>query len=106
MAIAYTGAESKTIVLKLSVQNEPDALHLYVEGRLVRPLTEELEKLWQQMASHLAGKQLFLNLCGTTFVDQNGLQLLRKIVRAHNPIILADSPLTRQFAEQARQAEG
>jgi len=105
-AIAFTCAESKRSVLKLSVKNDPEALHLYLEGRVVPPWTDELEKLWHQTAGHLADKKLFLNLCGTTFVDRNGMRILRQIVQAHNPIILADSPLTRQFAEQARQAEG
>jgi hypothetical protein len=92
-------------VLKVSIKNDPDALHLYVEGRVVRPWANELEKLWQHAADHLVNKKFFLNLCGTTFVDRNGMQLLRRIVQTHNPIILADSPLTRQFAEQARQTE-
>jgi len=92
-------------LLKLSVQNGADALHLLVEGRLVHPWTRELETLWNELNKTLGARQLFLNLCGTTFIDRNGMQLLRSIVKAHNPIILADSPLTRQFAEQARQAE-
>lgn len=93
-------------MLKLSVKNDPDALHIFVEGRVVPPWTQELENLWHQTTGHLANKKLFLNLCGTTFIDRSGMQILRQIVRTHNPIILADSPLTRQFAEQARQAEG
>jgi len=93
-------------VLKLSVKNDPDALHIIVEGRVVHPWTEELEKFMHETANHLANKRLFLDLCGTTFVDRNGMRILRKIVRMHNPIILADSPLTRQFAEQATRVEG
>jgi hypothetical protein len=104
-SIAFNQAESKPRVLKLSVKNDPDALHIIVEGRVVHPWTEELEKLMHQTVSHLASKRLFLNLCGTTFVDRNGMRILRKIVQTHNPIILADSPLTRQFAEQATQVE-
>lgn len=91
--------------MKLSVQNKTDGLHLHVEGKLIYPWTQELETLRNQLTEILGTKVLFLNLCGTTFVDRHGMQLLRGIVKAYNPIILADSPLTRQFAEQAQQAE-
>jgi hypothetical protein len=104
--IALTSAESKPSVLKLSIKDDPDALHMLVEGRVVPPWTEELEKLWRQTSCLLSEKKFFLNICGITFVDRSGMRILRQIVQAHDPIILADSPLTRQFAEQARQAEG
>lgn len=84
------------------MKDKPNSLHLKLEGKLVQPWTNELETVWQQLFSSLDGKKLHLDLCGTTFVDYQGMHLLRVIVQAANPEITTNSPLTRQFAEQAR----
>lgn len=89
-------------MLRISVKDKPNALHLKLEGKLVPPWTSELEAVWIQISSCLDGRRLYLDLCGTTFVDQRGMYVLRAIVQAANPEIRTNSPLTRQFAEQAR----
>lgn len=89
-------------MLRISVKDKPNALHLKLEGKLVSPWTGELEAVWKQIATCLDGKRLHLDLCGTTFIDQRGMHLLQAIVQAANPEIQANSPLTRQFAQQAR----
>ena len=89
-------------MLRISVNDNPTGLHLKLEGKLVRPWTDELESVWHQLSAHLDGKKLHLDLCGATFVDHQGMHILRAIVQAANPDIEANSPLTRQFAEQAR----
>lgn len=104
MAIALVVAESVKPVLKISVQDNSGSLHLKLEGKLAHPWTAELEAVWGQLVHSLEHRTLHLDLRGTTFVDPHGMHLLRTIVQAANPEILADSPLTRQYAEQARQA--
>lgn len=89
-------------MLRISVKDKPEELHLKLEGKLVPPWTEELDVVWRQIVGTLDEKKLYLDLRGITFVDHNGMHLLRVIVQAVNPEITADSPLTRQFAEQAR----
>lgn len=89
-------------MLRISVKDKPNALHLKLEGKLIQPWTNELEAVWRQVFSSLDGKKLHLDLCGTTFIDHQGMHLLRVIVQATNPKIEVNSPLTRQFAEQAR----
>lgn len=89
-------------MLKISLQDKPNGLHLTLEGKLIPPWTSELELVWHQMVSRLDGKKLHIDLCGITFVDQQGMHLLQAIVQAANPEMEANSPLTRQFAEQAR----
>ena len=91
-------------MLRISVKDEPNALHLKLEGKVAHPWTAELEAIWGRIVDGLENRTLHLDLRGTTFVDRHGMQLLRTIVQATNPVILADSPLTRQYAEQARQA--
>jgi ABC-type transporter Mla MlaB component len=92
-------------LLKISTHEEPDQIVLRVEGKLIAPWTTELEKEWQALAKTLANKTLCLDIRNATFVDQKGLELLAKIIRVANTNVLADTPLTRQFAEQARQIE-
>lgn len=89
-------------MLRISVKDKPDELHLKLEGKLVPPWTDELDAVWRQIVGTLDEKKLHLDLRGITFVDHNGMHLLRVIVQSVNPEITADSPLTRQFAEQAR----
>jgi anti-anti-sigma regulatory factor len=89
-------------MLRISVKDKPNGLHLKLEGKLIPPWTSELEAVWHQVVNSLDGKRLHIDLCGTTFVDGQGMHLLRAIVKAANPEIETNSPLTRQFAEQAR----
>jgi len=92
-------------LLKISINETKDQTVLRVEGKLIAPWTEELENAWQHLAKTLGDQALCLDIRSTTFVDQNGLRILGKIIRVANADVLADSPLTRQFAEQARQIE-
>jgi len=89
-------------MLRISVKDKPNSLHLKLEGKLILPWTNELQSVWSQMMSSLDGKRLHIDLRETTFVDHHGMHLLRTIVQTTNPKIEANSPLTRQFAEQAR----
>jgi hypothetical protein len=54
----------------------------------------------------LGSKKLRLDLCGLSFMDAKGTALLREIYRTSRAEILADTPLTKYFAERiAREAE-
>jgi hypothetical protein len=89
-------------LLKISMEQEKDQTLLRIEGKLIDPWTKELEATWQDLATKLAGKRLFVDICAATFIDQRGVELLHKIVRLSNASLLADSPLTRQFARKIR----
>lgn len=93
-------------LLKISIDEAKNQIVLRVEGKLIAPWTEELESAWQLIAKTLGERALRLDIRSTTFIDQNGLRILGKIIKTANTDVLADSPLTRQFAEQARQMEG
>jgi len=89
-------------MLRISVKDNPNGLHLKLEGKLVPPWTSELESVWHQLCASLDGKKLHLDISGITFVNHQGMHVLRAIVLAATPDIQANTPLTRQFAEQAR----
>jgi len=73
-----------------------------LEGRIVGPWVAECERAWLALESSLsAQKRLALDLCGVTFVDESGVELLRQIYGATRAHIVANSPLTKYFAERA-----
>ncbi len=75
-------------------------LTMKLEGRMVGPYVAECRQAWLAMNQTLDGKHLSLDLCGVTYIDAAGLELLREIYRATRATVLSDSPLTSHFAEQ------
>jgi len=77
-----------------------------LEGRMVGACVGECRLAWLSLQSSLSQRKLALDLCGVTFVDESGLELLREIYRATRADMLTNSPLTRHFAEQATGSPG
>jgi anti-anti-sigma regulatory factor len=75
-----------------------------LEGRMVGAWVTECKRAWLALEASLAPKKLALDLSGVTFVDEAGLQLLREIYSATRAEIIANSPLTKHFAEQAMRS--
>lgn len=82
---------------------EGDAVTLKIEGKLAGLHVTELGKAWQELAPALGGKRLLVDLRGLLHVDQAGQNLLSNIHAASKAEFLADTPLTKYFAQQARQ---
>ena len=72
-----------------------------LEGRMVGTWVTECKQAWLALESSLALMKLALDLRGVTFVDEAGLQLLREIYSATRAEMIANSPLTKHFIEQA-----
>jgi len=66
-------------------------------------MVSELEKSWLSLAESLGSKQLSVDLCGVTHMDARATQLLADIYQKTRAQFVADSPMTRYYAEQARQ---
>jgi hypothetical protein len=90
-------------MLRITVQEGEGAQFIVLEGKIVGPWVEEFNRTWRSLASSLGSKQLHLDLRGVVSVDAKGKQLLREIYRKTNARFLADSPLTRYFADDAMQ---
>ena len=71
-----------------------------LEGKLIGPWVEECHRAWESIREDLGSKKLRLDLRGVTFVDGSGTALLREIHRTSGAEVLADSPLTKYFAER------
>jgi hypothetical protein len=89
--------------VKISTQEDADLFTLKVEGKIIGDWAAELERFWDLFHPLLGAKKLCLDICGVAYVDRRGKQILQKIFAATGAKILADSPLTKQFANEAKQ---
>jgi hypothetical protein len=76
---------------------------IQLEGKIVGPWVEEFSRTWHLLAASLGSKPLQLDLRDVAFIDTKGRQLLREIYQRTSASFLADSPLTRYFADEAMQ---
>jgi len=93
-------------MLRITVQNGEKVQTIKLEGKVVGPWVEELERTCQSVVRSLGARELHLDLRGVGFVDAKGRGLLREMYLRTNARFLADSPLTRYFVEDAmRESE-
>ena len=71
-----------------------------LEGRMIGPWVEESRQAWRNLSSSLSRRKLSIDLCGVTFVDEEGLELLQEIYGRTRAAVVSNSPLTKHFAEQ------
>ena len=87
--------------MRISMNDEADLATLKVEGRVAGPWATELGRTWPDLCAPARQKRLRLDICGLTFADQQGSQILREIVRTTGAEVVADSPLSLYVANQA-----
>ena len=90
-------------VLRISLDSADSWVAMRLEGKVIGPWVEECHRAWESIRADLGSKQLRLDLRGVTFVDGRGTEMLRKIQQASDAEVLADSPLTKYFAEQIKR---
>lgn len=90
-------------MLRITIHEGVKAQTIQLEGKIAGPWVEEFNRTWHSLAPSLGSKQLHLDLRSVAFVDAKGRQLLREIYQKTNACFLADSPLTRYFADDAMQ---
>jgi hypothetical protein len=74
-----------------------------VEGKIAGPTVPALDQAWQDLAPSLGQRTLLVDLRGVTHVDGAGRNLLAEIHDTTGAEFLADTPLTKFFAEEALQ---
>ena len=90
------------MMFRITVQEEPDGTTLRLEGRVVGPWVAELNRSWPALISSLGYRKLLVDLCGVTHVDRDGMRILADIHKATGARFVADTPMTKYFAEEAR----
>ena len=91
--------------MRVTIHEHPggDLVTLKIEGKLAGPHVPELHRAWQELAPSLGRRKLLVDLRGVMHVDGPGKNLLSSIHAAGRAEFLADTPLSKYFAEQAQQ---
>jgi anti-anti-sigma regulatory factor len=89
--------------LKITIQGEAYAVTLKIEGKVVGAFVQEFRRAWGELAPSLGSRKLLIDLRGVTFIDATGRQLLAEIHSKTGAEFLANTPMTKYFAEEARQ---
>ncbi len=84
-------------------QQEGKHVTLKIEGTVAGLEVPELHRVWQDLAPSLGERMLRVDLRGVTHVDGTGRNLLAEIHAKTGAEFLADTPLTKFFAEEAQQ---
>jgi hypothetical protein len=106
MLSAISSPERRNKVLRITFQEKPGAMSMKLEGRIAGQGTAEFERAWNTVEPSLGSRRVLVDLCGVTFLDAGGRQLLRNIYQKTGAEFLADTPLTKYFAEEAQSADG
>ena len=88
-------------MLKITTHRSDDSTRITLEGRLVGPWIEELERCWREAEQTAAGRRLIVDLTGVTFVEPEGKALLTRISQAGAELI-ASGCCMRSIVEDAK----
>jgi hypothetical protein len=81
-------------------------MRLKLEGQVTGPGTQEFERVWRSLEHSVDSKKLVVDLGGVIHMDADAQKLLAEIYRKTGAEFVADSPMTKYFAEEAQQATG
>jgi hypothetical protein len=101
---AFTQAWRRTsqLTLRITVQENSVAISIKLEGRVVGPWAAELGAVWSGLAPSITDRNVSLDLSDVTFVDDQGMSVLRHIYEKTNADFETGSPLTEYFADKVR----
>lgn len=88
------------MALRITVEENEQAMVVKLEGRIVGPWAAELDRLWKETLPKLASKSLSLDLRETTYADAGGIRSLRTIYFQTHAAILTSTPWTQYLAEE------
>jgi hypothetical protein len=91
-------------VTKITILQSPKEATLKLEGRVVGPWVKEFEGAWRSLAQSLGSKHLLVDLSGVTYMGAEARDLLAAIHSETGADFVADSPMTKYLAEQARRS--
>lgn len=83
-------------MLRITVQDNPEALTFLVEGKLVGAWARELEKSWREAELVRGHRAMIVDLTETLFIDEEGRRILAKLFR-EGGFFRAAGPLTESI---------
>jgi len=87
--------------MKITIQEANDIVTIKVEGRVIDLAVGEFDRAWRELVPSLGQKKLCIDLREVTFMDETGKYLLAKIHATNGADFLADTPLTKYYAQEA-----
>jgi anti-anti-sigma factor len=90
-------------MLRISLQESPQAGILKLEGKLSGPWVRELEECWLGATSEHPHQQLIVDLTQVSFIDSEGKALLARMY-ARGARFLACTPLNKTMVQQIIEA--
>ena len=68
-------------MFKISIVEGRGQRTLVLEGRLIRPWTEEVESAWKTAGEELQGRKLVVDLTNLTYISADGETTLIKLIQ-------------------------
>jgi anti-anti-sigma regulatory factor len=93
-------------MLRITVEEDSEAMVLKLEGRIAGPWAAELDRLWEETAPVLRQRKLSIDLRETTYADASGIRVLKAIHSRTGAAILAGTPWTHYLAEEVTTENG
>ena len=90
-------------MLRISVDERDETTWLKLEGRVTGDWAKEFERTWREIVATRDSKKFGVDLRGVTHMDGLARRVLSEIHRETGAEFLADSPITKFFAEEARR---
>jgi ABC-type transporter Mla MlaB component len=94
---------SRKLVRVTIHQSDGNGMTMKIEGSIAGSKVLALKRAWQELAASLGERTLLVDLRGVLHLDGAGRNLLAEIHAKTGAEFVADTPLTKYFAEQARQ---
>jgi hypothetical protein len=74
-----------------------------LEGRAVGEWTAELDRVWRSIAGSIAPRRLVVDLRDVVHMDGKAIDVLAGMHRESGAHFLAETPMTKYFAEEAQR---
>lgn len=91
-------------MLRIYVHDEVPVTSLVVEGKLVGPCVEELDKCWEGVVAAHPRRSMLVDLAQVTFIDSEGRALLTRMRRKGVKLLTAGVLINSIIADIEAQA--
>jgi hypothetical protein len=103
---AHSVRRKRLTVLKITIDESAKEKTIRLEGKLMGPWVEQFNQVFKAVAESLGSRRLKVDLCGLSHVSVDGRQSLSEIHHATGAEFVANTPITKYFAQEAtRQPE-
>jgi outer membrane protein len=89
-------------MLRITIQERPEAITFLVEGKLVGEWARELERSWKEAASIRPERSTIVDLTEALFIDEEGRRVLTTLFQG-GAVLRAGCPMTESVVSEIRQ---